>query len=324
VIEDHRMPVGNVMACAAVVPVAAFVYVVVTMTGNAVRITPVAEIVGPVTILASETIVTARQWKPGLDEMIEQDGLPGSGAMTIDAFGTVSPFVHVVLLVTRYAGTAHVAECRRLMAVSTGNVGMGTRERERRPAVVEEGLGPVASAVTGNTVVTELAHVRIVLLVAADTGGRCLPMRLTLCMTLAARDVVVSTLQFEIRQGMIERRFVQCHDIDVTAFVIGMAFSTLQHLLSREATVKAGVGRNIAPHVFVADKAKFKLRPVRQWIMAGVTVVFDVCVTRDDGPRHDQPLLQRGSAGRRNMEQRHEHHDKRDGQAMSSTIAFLH
>ena len=204
VIEDHRMPVGNVMAGAAVVPVAAFVYVVVTMTGNAVRIAPIAEIVGPVTILASETIVTARQRKPGLCEMVERDGLPGSGAMTIHAFGTVSSFVHVVLLVTRHAGTAYVAECRRLMAASTGNVGMGTRERERRPAVVEEGLGPVAGAVTGNTVVTELAHVRIVLLVAADTGGGCLPMRLALCVALAARDVVVSTLQLEIRQGMIE------------------------------------------------------------------------------------------------------------------------
>lgn len=204
VIEDHRMPVGNVMAGAAVVPVAAFVYVVVTMTGNAVRIAPIAEIVSPVTIPASETIVTARQRKPGLCEMVERDGLPGSGAMTIHAFGTVSSFVHVVLLVTRHAGTAYVAECRRLMAASTGNVGMGTRERERRPAVVEEGLGPVAGAVTGNTVVTELAHVRIVLLVAADTGGGCLPMRLALCVALAARDVVVSTLQLEIRQGMIE------------------------------------------------------------------------------------------------------------------------
>jgi len=88
--------------------------------------------------------------------------------------------------------------------------------------------------------------------------------------------------------------------------------------------VKAGVGRYVASLVFVADDAKFKLRPVRQWIMAGTAVVFDVCVTRDDGPRHDQPLLQRGSAGRRNIEKSHEHYDKRDRQAMSSTIAFLH
>lgn len=324
VIEDHRTPVGNVMAGAAAVPVAAFVYVIVTMTGNTFRVVPVAEIVGSVTILASEATVAARQRKPGLCEMVEHDGFPGTGAMTIHAFGAVSSFVHVILLVTRHAGIAHVAERRRFMAVPTADVGMGTCEWERRPAVVEEGFSPVSSTVTGNTVVTELAHVRVVLPVAADTGGGRLLMRPALRVALAARDVVVSTLQLEIRQVMIERRFVQCHDVDVSAFVIGMAFGTLQHLRSREASVKAGVGRNVAPHVFVADDAKLKLRPVRQWIMAGIAVVFDVCVTRDDGPRHDQPLLQRGSAGRRNIEQRREHYDKRDRQEINSAIAFLH
>ena len=324
VIEDHRTPVDNVMAGAAAAPVTAFVHVIVTMAGNTFRVAPVAEIVGSVTILASETTVTARQRKPGLCEMVEHDGLPGVCAMTIHAIGTVSSFVHVVLSVTRHAGISYVAERRGFMAVSTADGRMGARERERRPAVVEERFGPVASAVTGNTVVAELTQVRVVFLVAADTGGGRLPTRFALRVTLAACDVVVSTLQLEIRQGMIECRFVQYHDVDVTAFVIGMAIGTLKYLFSRKASVKAGVGRNIVPHVFVTDDTKLKLGPVGQWIMAGIAFVFDVCVTRDNGSRHDQPLLQRGSAGRRNIEQHREHHDKRNRQAINSAIAFLH
>ncbi len=112
---------------------------------------------------------------------------------------------------------------------------------------------------------------------------------------LGARLVALATLRFRVfaKQGkvgelMVERVFVELHDVRIAAFMVGMAGCAAGVARVSVQAVKSGSGGYIGGNVFVTIEAQCALLGAFEFRVAGIAVLFVLRMTFDDLAGHDQ------------------------------------
>lgn len=148
----------------------------------------------------------------------------------------------------------------------------------------------------------------VIIFVAGNAVTRCFAVLFLRFVTAIAGDVPVFSCQHEIGHFMIEFCFVQVYDVGFAAFMICVTNNTRAALHRCSPSVKAGSVHGIGFHRFVAIQAEgILVRPGEVNVTRG-TLRFDLRMTLDNGPRHDQGLDSLG--GRRaDVHTSNRHHD---------------
>lgn len=132
-------------------------------------------------------------------------------------------------------GVAAVASLGRLFVMARDMAGVAAHAQVRAGeielglVVVEFRVSPGRRTVTFAAGLRELVAMYIVLLVAADAGGRGLAPGLSRFMTALAWHTSMRALEGEVGQVMIELGLIQLNDVGVTPFVLGMACATFTY-----------------------------------------------------------------------------------------------
>lgn len=109
---------------------------------------------------------------------------------------------------------------------------------------------------------TLLAHealMRIILDVAGQAVGRRIPIFFLRRVTICATDIQVSADQREVGEIVIERRFIEHHDLRIAAFMIGMAAGAgLGSGICRPAMKPSGAP-DVGTDILMAVDAKLRL-----------------------------------------------------------------
>jgi len=115
-------------------------------------------------------------------------------AVTIAATVSITPRMYVVQTVAAITGRGQLPVLLSCMAAVAVNIRMLSVQREVRILVVKGLWLPALLNMTLCAVIPEFFFVNIILPVAIHTGGRCIPVFLSVCMTGAAAGSVVRTL----------------------------------------------------------------------------------------------------------------------------------
>ena len=101
------------------------------------------------------------------------------------------------------------------------------------------GLAPGHLVVAGGAILTESTLVRVIGFVAPKARCSCIAELGALRVAISAQRRLVATLQFKIREDVIERLGIKLHDIGLAALVIGMTGLALRGHCARALAVKA-------------------------------------------------------------------------------------
>lgn len=142
VVEKAGIPVEGVVASATIPTEAAFVDVVLAMTGAAAGVAEVGKVVSAMTALAAHVFVTSEQGKSRQSMVIEGGILPARGTVTIGTLGAVLTFVNVIGLMAGNTGSPDIGEIVALVTRGTGRGHVAARQYKVRGAVIEFRFGP--------------------------------------------------------------------------------------------------------------------------------------------------------------------------------------
>ena len=161
-------------------------------------------------------------------------------------------------------------------------------QRKVRLAVIELAVQPVLDGVTRTAIITQLAFVRFIFLVAGHTAAAGLAIFLTSLMTTAARHRDMGIVQCEIRMAVIELHGNKLDDVSVTAFVFGMATMALQGGRVRQAAMKASVLLHVSGNVLVTIHAQGRLIDAIGSVVAVAAIGFKFAMGIAELARHEQ------------------------------------
>ena len=233
--------------------------------------------------------------------VVEARRLPFFRGVAACAALSEASFVRVVLLVAAKAFARRIDE--PLVDVASGalELGVAVLQRKTRLRVVKACLFPRAFAVAGLALRAELALVRVVLAMAADARRRRVAMLGLRAMAACAPDLLVLAAQLKVGLRMVERLFVEHHDVRIATLMLGMAKVALELL---ETPVKARLGAHVAGHFLVAIEAALRLAAAVEPHMAVAAVGLLLDVRAADRARHDGRLevLRGGRTGARSEE----------------------
>ncbi len=136
---------------------------------------------------------------------------------------STSAFVNIVSRVTAKAGCRCILMCLINVAGQALDLDMLAFERKARYCVIEICVGPVTRIVAVGAVSAEIALMDIILNV---TRLALLWRIVTLAVGYVAAFAVgfgVFSQQLEVRQQVVECRFVEPHDVRIATLMVGMA-----------------------------------------------------------------------------------------------------
>ena len=120
----------------------------------------------------------------------------------------------------------------------------------------------------------------------------CRTKRFSGFMTVRAGDFQVQSVQAEVGHCVIETVFVESRDLMVPTLVIGMAITAFRLTILCKTAVQAQTQCNVLAYVCVTVDTEIGLSHIRQRRMTKFAFSFQLCMTRCDFARHDQPLLE--------------------------------
>jgi len=229
------------------------------------------------------------------------------------ALGAVSSGMDVLNPVAIHACGTDVLVAFADMARGAEDGAMSTLKTELRLVVVERLEAPprrLAMAIVAGLPKTPL--VRIVCLVTIEApSGRVAELDLPR-VTVAARYRPVGVPQLEIRESMIEGLAVELDDVGLSSHMVGMTMGAFLFLRIRLPPMESPARRLVRRDVFVARKAKPRLRLPRKRLVTAAALLLELGVPGHQRSGHDQVLEQilrprdrRHSAGHDNP-----HHDR--------------
>src|ERR1700739_4267947 len=165
------------------------------MAAEAVLRDLVLHVAGAMAVGAGDTIVHAFEREPGLLLVIELGGLPVLGHVAFAALQATLAVMDIVRLVAGDAVLRCVFVAVAEMAGGAGRLGVLVAQREGGLVVVVTHVPPGGGVVARATVASELAFVRLFLLVALDALARRLAVRLAGDVTALARRAGVGALE---------------------------------------------------------------------------------------------------------------------------------
>jgi len=291
VIERDRLaPIGIPVTLLATGSQLPFVGVVLPMAGHATRRQLVAKEIAGVAEVAFDPGVAAPQRKSRL-VMIEPGRLPHRLIVAVLAFGTITSQVNILQAVAFGAAGGNVGVALAGVARRTRDRPMRALQRKLGGVVIERlQMQPSVFTVALVAFLAELALVRIARLVTVEAeSGRAAKLG-RLHVTFVAGRGLVGALQAEIRGRVIECLAIELHDVDVPAFVVGMADPAF--LLGRVelVAVKAPARQPIRCDILVTFEALAGLRLPRECGVAPKALLLELGMPLDERTRHDQPL----------------------------------
>ena len=183
--------------------------------------------------------------------------------MAVGTLATVSAFVNVIELMAAYAGMSSVCKVIRLMACIAGHAHVRTAKRKVSALVIKFRVTPAAIVMARRAVVAQFSFVHIVRPMAVCTSRRRVSTRHASSVTVAACNKRMRSVQCEVRKPVIETFLVKVNNVLVTTLMIAMTACAIELLRLREPAVEAGLLRDIATNLRVANDTQFTLRLVR-------------------------------------------------------------
>ena len=288
VVEVNRRPRLGRMAGLTGSSEMTVVVVVLEMAGDACDVQFVVEWILAVTVTACQLRVLAIERKTRVAHMIEFGVRPCGRRVAVAAFLAAAAVMGIVLGVAVEAIRRWRLEGLVFVAAGTLRLCMLADQREAGRVVVEFDVGPGDG---GMAVAALRAHgvaVNVVRLMAGETIRRRIAVLAVRLMAFRALGFAVLAEQQEVGEVVVERTFVELHDIGVPALVVGVTARTAAFACLVEQAVISATSVDIVGDVLVTVEAQRTLLRAFELSMAGVTVVFVLRMTFDDLTRHDQ------------------------------------
>jgi hypothetical protein len=225
--------------------------------------------------------------------VIKMNRGPLAFAVTALAFGSVTPGVNVLYLVTAHARRSDPAITLTAVAGETGNGTVRLMEREFGRSVVEGlGMAPFGFAVTLVAAFPQSPLMRINGLVTVKAASRRTPELGGRSVTAAARHRHMRIPQREICRCVIEGFPVELNDIAIAADVVAMAMATVLFRSIRPAPMHSLASRTICGNLLVAGKTEVRLRLAGERLMTFAALLLELGVSFHDRSRQDKLLEQ--------------------------------
>lgn len=253
-------------------------------------------IAATMTITATQVGVAAEEGEARFPIVIELAGVPIGGGVAIATGAPLTALMNVIRGMTAGAVLRHPLVVLTGVTGAAGGFLVLVGERKSGAVVIEVCLWPGLRVVTGTAVRTQGAPVRVIFLMAGDTGGGGLAIGCIGMMTTAAHQCAVCTQQRKIRLIVREARRVELSDVGIAAVMLGVTAVAFALARLRHAAVVTGFSMDVLGHILVTIQAQGGLSGAIGAVVAGRAIIFQLRVRLRDRPRHDQSF-ETGAAG---------------------------
>lgn len=276
-VEIYRAPVRGLVTRRAIAAVAALVNVILRMASEAGHGRTFYSLALAVTLDAGCGAVRAGQREARVTRVVEIHELPAGRHVAAFAFGTLRPFVDIVLKVAGDAGSRRSLEDAIGMAALAGDLAMFAKQVEAGDRMVEFArVGPFRGSVAPFAFLSQTAVVLVILFVAGDTGRWSRPEGLRRFVAALAFDLSMRAGQREVGQSVVESVLFEGSDIEPGALVVGMARSAGRPGNLGRLPVEAEALVDVRRHIFVTRETAVVLLSGKEGHMAGEAIVFDL------------------------------------------------
>lgn len=250
-IEFRLLPFHRVMTRVALVTTVSFVLIVFQVAGNARAIHFIIKRVFAMAVVTSRIAVAALERKFRIATVIEARIVPADRIVTIATVVAASTIVGIVLLVTRVTIVGRAQVRRIFMAIQTACLEMFADQWVAGCFMIENGIGPTGRVMAVNASSPETVLVYVVVPMTVDTQPVCIAEFVGRLVTVGTQGIEMFALQFEVGKQMIERGFIQAHDIRCAALVIRVAGSAAAGTGVLESAVKSGLVSDVFANLLV-------------------------------------------------------------------------
>jgi hypothetical protein len=241
-----------------------------------------------VAILALEVCVFAVEGEPGLPGMIELRGFPTGGCMAAEALGPALATVNVIGCVAGHAGGRRALVSIAEVTLRAVDALVFVMQRKRRLVVIEFDLLPGPGVVAGGAIAAQLAFVRLLRRVAADTIAGGFPEFPAGWMATVAGGVRVRAAQRKIGGFVIEGVAAELHDVGAPTLVLDVTGAALRGFDSLQSAMKSLPRSHIGGDFLVAVEAQLPLAPAVAAVVAVGAVLLVLPVSRGQLAGHEK------------------------------------
>lgn len=225
-VEPAVSPRFSRMALRTVGAIPPVVLIVFQVTADTRRFQFVAEGVLGMAIATRQVGVTAIEWKFRVAGMIEAGVRPVCGVVAVLALIATFSIVFIILFVAGEAGVRRPFKQLDFVAILASCFSVFADECIVCRIMVKVNVYPVRFVVTVRAYFGRILLVRFVLRVAGGALIRCVTVLFVRHMTIDAFQFSMVTEQFEIRELVIKRLFIESENVCIAALMVGMAGST--------------------------------------------------------------------------------------------------
>jgi Holliday junction resolvasome RuvABC endonuclease subunit len=154
--------------------------------------------------------------------------------------------------------------------------------------VIKLDVVPVTGVVAAGAIAAQITLMNIIFAVARLAGVGRIAVFLACRMTTIAGCLGMLTEQFEVSERVIERRFIQSHDIHVTAFMVGMARGASLIADVCRPAVKAKRGADVLRYILMAVQTQGILLRTTESLVARRTFRLKLRMPLNHRTWHDQ------------------------------------
>lgn len=226
--------------------------------------------------------------------MVEIAAFPALGGVALFAVLAVAVVVHIIDAVTGGALSRYVLVLLIGVAERAVGVFMLASERVAGLVVIKRGLFPAILVVAGGALCTHLAGVGVAGLVTVDTLLRGVAVGYSGFMAGATGRADMRTFQCIVGSVVIEKRWIELHNVRVASLVIGVADPAIGVLNVAIAPMQSFILTHVGIDVFVAGQALLTLRGVAEGGMTLVALFFIFGMFLRHLARHHQGFQARG------------------------------
>lgn len=225
---------------------------------------------------ADQFLVTARQCKTGLFEMVERDPAPFGRVVARRTVRTATATMYVIGAMAGHAGLRQPPPDLVNMATLADHIDVRAQQVECRLRMVETNIGPrPILTVASRTFFAQALHVRLRLAMAGGAFDRRFSELLALRVTGAAVATHMAAAQREIRSIVIECRTIQTHDVGITTLVLGVTvLAQKPWLIFRDAAMEPRQRRHVGTNFLVTIHTQSRLLARDKRSMTIRTIVF--------------------------------------------------
>jgi hypothetical protein len=196
--------------------------------------------------------------------------------------------MHVVFFVAAHTGDRRTDESLIRVAIEAADVAVSSVQRVAGDIVVKKCFSPIDNIVAIAARRTEPTPVKVIILMATDACAGRVTILVSRSMAVRALNAPMRARQMEIRQIVIERRFIEVNDVRVATFMVRVTASAFVARYIGGQAVKSSTLKNIVVYFFMAIAAKRALARLLKQLVAGRAIAFEFRVRLRHRTGHDE------------------------------------